>query len=51
MGKGAVRKVHTYYKDGKLDKRTCPKCEDKPVMAEHKDRFVCGKCHYMVKKE
>lgn len=26
--------------------RTCPKCGPDVFMAEHKDRFYCGKCHY-----
>jgi len=26
--------------------RTCPKCGPAVFMAEHKDRFYCGKCHY-----
>ncbi len=24
----------------------CPKCGDGYLMAEHKDRVYCGKCHY-----
>lgn len=26
--------------------KTCPKCGDGIFMAEHKDRFFCGKCEY-----
>lgn len=39
-----------YYKiDGdKVERlrRSCPKCGDGVFMAEHKDRFTCGKCGY-----
>jgi len=32
---------------GKLKrKKTCPKCGPGIFLAEHKDRFYCGKCHY-----
>jgi len=27
-------------------KRECPKCGSGVFMAEHKNRFTCGKCHY-----
>lgn len=30
-------------------KRTCPKCSAGIFLAEHKDRFHCGKCNYMEK--
>jgi small subunit ribosomal protein S27Ae len=30
--------------------RTCPKCGPGVFMAEHKDRFACGKCGYMEKR-
>ena len=35
-------------KDGKLirTRKTCPKCGDGVFMAEHADRFSCGKCGY-----
>lgn len=26
--------------------RTCPKCGPAVFMAEHKDRYYCGRCHY-----
>jgi len=29
---------------------TCPKCGPGFFMAVHKDRKVCGKCHYTEKK-
>ena len=30
--------------------RTCPKCGLGVHMAEHKDRYACGKCGFMEKK-
>ena len=27
-------------------KRTCPRCEKGTFMAEHFDRFACGRCGY-----
>jgi small subunit ribosomal protein S27Ae len=30
--------------------RSCPKCGHGTRLAEHKDRFSCGKCGYMEKK-
>lgn len=30
--------------------KSCPKCGAGIFMASHKDRFTCGKCHYMEKK-
>lgn len=34
------------YKPG----NSCPKCGPGVKLAEHKDRFSCGKCGYFVKK-
>jgi small subunit ribosomal protein S27Ae len=34
------------YKKGK----TCPRCGAGVRLAEHKDRWSCGKCGYMEKK-
>jgi len=34
------------YKKGK----TCPRCGAGVKLAEHKDRWSCGKCGYMEKK-
>ena len=31
-------------------KRFCPKCGPGVFLAEHKDRFACGKCGFMEKK-
>ncbi|MFH1053997.1 MAG: 30S ribosomal protein S27ae [Candidatus Woesearchaeota archaeon] len=30
----------------KLKNKTCPKCGSSFLMAQHKDRITCGKCHY-----
>jgi len=39
-------KKGSYYDNGKSTKRTCPKCSSGVFMAEHKDRYHCGKCSY-----
>ena len=31
-------------------KKECPKCGAGVFMAEHKDRFACGKCGHMESK-
>ncbi len=31
-------------------KRSCPKCGTGVHLAEHADRFACGKCGYFEKK-
>jgi len=35
-------------KDNKLERKrkTCPKCGEGVFMAEHADRYSCGKCGY-----
>lgn len=42
--------VSKYYKieNGKIKrlKKTCPRCGSGVFMAEHKDRWSCGKCGY-----
>ena len=46
-------KVWTKYKveGGKVTKsKTCPKCGPGNFLGEHKDRFYCGKCHYVEMK-
>ncbi len=30
--------------------KTCPKCGAAVFLANHKDRWICGKCGYMEKK-
>jgi len=39
-------KIHTLYESGKAKAKFCPKCGAGVFMAEHKDRFTCGKCKY-----
>lgn len=34
----------------KRKKKFCPKCGQGVFMADHKDRFACGACGYMEKK-
>jgi small subunit ribosomal protein S27Ae len=55
--KGAEKKVQKKYEryevSGDTLKRknkTCPKCGPGIFMANHKDRWGCGKCGYMEKK-
>ncbi|MCB9358861.1 30S ribosomal protein S27ae [Candidatus Woesearchaeota archaeon] len=38
------------YESGKAKNRFCPKCGPGVMLADHKDRLYCGKCHYMEKK-
>lgn len=40
------------YKDGKPEKKCCPRCGLGTFIAEHKDRIHCGKCGYAeIKRE
>ena len=34
----------------KRKNKTCPKCGSGIFMANHKDRWTCGKCRYVEKK-
>ncbi len=43
-------KKSDYYSGAERKARTCPKCGPGVFMAEHKDRYHCGKCSYMEKK-
>jgi len=43
-------KKYTIVNDKLSKKRFCPKCGDGFFLAEHKDRFYCGYCHYFEKK-
>ena len=43
--------THTLYKvdkSGKVtpNRRPCPRCEKGTFMAEHHDRYACGRCGY-----
>lgn len=47
--KKAAKNIIKHYKisGDKLEKpKTCPKCGDGYILAEHKDRFSCGNCFY-----
>jgi len=48
--KNTPTKVYNYYKvsGDKLEKKAkfCPKCGVGVYLAQHKNRFVCGKCGY-----
>lgn len=35
----------------KRKNKFCPKCGQGTFMAQHKDRYTCGKCGYMEKRE
>lgn len=35
----------------KRKNKSCPKCGQGTFMAQHKDRYTCGKCGYMEKRE
>lgn len=44
--KEKAKKKPTAYKKG----RFCPRCGAGARLADHKDRWSCGKCSYMEKK-
>lgn len=44
MKKGAYYKIEG--EKASRGKRSCPKCGAGIFMAEHKERFHCGKCSY-----
>lgn len=47
--KKSPKNIVKHYKASgeKLEKpSTCPKCGDGNILAQHKDRVTCGKCHY-----
>ncbi|MDD3263702.1 MAG: 30S ribosomal protein S27ae [Candidatus Nanoarchaeia archaeon] len=51
MAKGAKRELWKLYDNGKCTRKVCPKCGNAIFMAEHKDRFTCGKCSYTEMKK
>ncbi len=55
MGKGAVSRKGSKYKveDGKLVRTNpfCPKCGPGVFMADHGDRYHCGRCGYTIWKK
>ena len=47
------RKAHKAYdlsSGFKRKNKSCPKCGAGTFMADHKDRWTCGKCNFMEKK-
>lgn len=54
--KGAPVKRHitskrqNNYEQAKPKNRFCPKCGPGVMLANHKGRLYCGKCHYMEKR-
>lgn len=48
-------KVSKFYeiKEGRAVKKAkfCPKCGEGFFLSEHKDRIMCGKCHYTEMKK
>ena len=39
------------YDGGKVKNRSCPKCGEGFLLAEHKERRTCGKCLYVESKK
>ncbi|MBN2423347.1 30S ribosomal protein S27ae [Candidatus Woesearchaeota archaeon] len=39
-------KIHTIFEGSKSKNKSCPKCGLGVFMANHKDRWTCGKCSY-----
>lgn len=50
--KAKIKKSNKYISGDKLERKGkfCPKCGPGVFMAEHKDRYSCGKCGYTEKK-
>ncbi|MCS7118231.1 MAG: hypothetical protein NZ957_05555 [Thaumarchaeota archaeon] len=56
MARGGVRPLHKLYevsRDGKLTRKTmyCPVCGTGYLMADHGDRFYCGRCRHTIFKQ
>jgi ubiquitin-small subunit ribosomal protein S27Ae len=47
--KTTSQKWKMYDSSGKRKNQFCPKCGPGVFLAQHKDRLVCGTCHYMEK--
>ncbi|MBU0756820.1 MAG: 30S ribosomal protein S27ae [Nanoarchaeota archaeon] len=39
--------IHKLYNGGKTKNQFCPKCGPGFFMANHKNRWTCGKCNYV----
>jgi ribosomal protein S27AE len=48
--KHITSKRQNNYDQGKSKNKFCPKCGPGVMLANHKDRLYCGKCHYMEKR-
>ena len=49
--KSKVKARFQLHSGGKFAHRSCPKCGSGFLLAEHKDRRVCGKCLYVESKK
>jgi len=49
--KSKVKARFQLHAGGKFAHRSCPKCGSGFLLAEHKDRRVCGKCLYVESKK
>jgi len=49
--KSKVKARFQLHAGGKFANRSCPKCGAGFLLAEHKDRRVCGKCLYVESKK
>lgn len=50
--KSKLKSTHYEIKDGQIKRKNpfCPKCGAGVFMADHKDRYTCGKCGFMQRK-
>ena len=44
-------KKYKIHENKVIRSRSCPKCGTGNFLAEHKDRYYCGKCHYVEMKK
>ncbi|MBS3138633.1 30S ribosomal protein S27ae [Candidatus Woesearchaeota archaeon] len=49
--KSVVKPRSKLYDGGKVKNRSCPKCGEGFLLAEHKERRTCGKCLYVESKK
>jgi small subunit ribosomal protein S27Ae len=55
MARGGTRPLYKLYEatqDGRLVRKTrfCPVCGEGYFMADHGDRYYCGRCHHTIFK-